>query len=103
MGLSRQSIISTTVSILSGILFVYGLSQEVETSGVVMIGGICLVFLGHLFATISGVSDNFLQVGMIGLGGVALFLALSGSQNELVFGAIILGGISAMELVYERV
>ena len=103
MGLSRQLIVSATVSILSGILFVYALNQGVETSGVVMIGGVCLVFLGHLFATISGVSDDFLQVGMTGLGVVALFLALSGRQNELVFGAIILGGISAMESVYERV
>ncbi|WP_139246260.1 hypothetical protein [Natrinema hispanicum] len=75
----------------------------IETSGMVMIGGVCLVFLGHLFATISGMSDNFLQVGIIGLGGVALFLALSGSQNELIFGAIILGGISAIESVYEQV
>ena len=63
----------------------------------------CLVFLGHLLATIAGMSDNFLQVGTIGLGGVAIFLALSGSQNELIFGAMILGGISAMESVYERV
>ncbi|SDD71767.1 hypothetical protein SAMN05192552_104219 [Natrinema hispanicum] len=103
MGLSRQLIVSATVSILSGILFVYALYMGIETSGMVMIGGVCLVFLGHLFATISGMSDNFLQVGIIGLGGVALFLALSGSQNELIFGAIILGGISAIESVYEQV
>ena len=103
MNLSRQLIVSATVSILSGVLFVYALYKEIGISTVVMIGGVCLVFLSHLLATIAGISDNFLQVGVIGLGGVAIFLALSGSQNELIFGAIILGGISAMESVYERV
>ncbi|WP_152418245.1 hypothetical protein [Natrinema limicola] len=74
-----------------------------DISGVVMIGGVCLVFLGHLFATPSRVSNNFPQAKIVSLEeGNALFNGIW-NQNELIFGAMILGGISAMESVYERV